>query len=181
MQLVKILTALVIAALSLIGCNNDPSLQRYLVDKQEDDRYLKLDLATSLLQAENASFTEDEKEILNTVKKVNMVAYPRKGANVAEYEAEKAMVKEIIGNEKYKTLSTMKSNDMNITLKYLGEEQAIDEVIVFASNEEKGFGLFRLLCDDMRPDQVLKLMSSIDKGDIDLSKLSAFEGLMENM
>lgn len=181
MQLVKILTALVIAALSLISCNNDPSLQRYLVDKQEDDRYLKLDLATSLLQAENASFTEDEKEILNTVKKVNMVAYPRKGANVAEYEAEKAMVKEIIGNEKYKTLSTMKSNDMNITLKYLGEEQAIDEVIVFASNEEKGFGLFRLLCDDMRPDQVLKLMSSIDKGDIDLSKLSAFEGLMENM
>ena len=181
MQLVKILTALVIAALSLISCNNDPSLQRYLVDKQEDDRYLKLDLATSLLQAENASFTEDEKEILNTVKKVNMVAYPRKGANAAEYEAEKAMVKEIIGNEKYKTLSTMKSNDMNITLKYLGEEQAIDEVIVFASNEEKGFGLFRLLCDDMRPDQVLKLMSSIDKGDIDLSKLSAFEGLMENM
>ncbi|GAB5399917.1 MAG: hypothetical protein Aureis2KO_15020 [Aureisphaera sp.] len=181
MQLVKILTALTVAAIALVSCNNDKSLQRYLVDKQEDDRYLKVDLATSLLQSDEASFTEEQKEILNTIKKVNMVAYPLKNGNADEYNAEKSKVREIIDQEKYKTLSKMKSKDTHITLKYLGEEDAIDEVIVFASNEEKGFGVFRLLCDDMKPGQVLQLMNSIDSGDIDVSKLAGFGDVFNAM
>ncbi len=181
MQLVKILTALIIAALSLVSCNNDKSLQRYLVDKQEDDRYLKVDLATSLLQNDNANFTEEEQEILNTIKKVNVVAFPLKNGNDAEYKEEKSKVREIIDQEKYITLTKMKSKDTHITLKYLGEEDAIDEVIVFASNEAKGFGVFRLLCDDMKPSQVLTLMNSIDRGDIDVSKLSGLGDIFEAM
>ncbi|MBX2829050.1 MAG: DUF4252 domain-containing protein [Flavobacteriaceae bacterium] len=181
MQLVKILTALIVAAVALVSCSNDKSLQRYLVDKQEDDRYLKVDLATSLLQSDDADFSEEEKEILSTIKKVNMVAFPLKNSNASDYEAEKTMVREIIDQEKYKTLSKMKSKDTHITLKYLGEEDAIDEVIVFASNEEKGFGVFRLLCDDMKPGQVLKLMNSIDNGDIDMSKLSGFSDVFDAM
>ncbi|MDC8003697.1 DUF4252 domain-containing protein [Aureisphaera galaxeae] len=181
MQLVKILTALTIALLTMASCTNDKSLQRYLVDKQEDDRYLKVDLATSLLQSDEATFTEEQQEILNTIKKVNMVAYPLKSGNEAEYNAEKSKVREIIDQEKYKTLSKMKSKDTHITLKYLGEEDAIDEVIVFASNEEKGFGVFRLLCDDMKPAQVLQLMNSIDSGDIDVSKLSGFSEVFDAM
>ena len=165
MTLIKYITALIIGLLTLASCSNEKSLQRFLVDKQEDNRYLKIDLATSLLQSDQSNFTEDEQEILNSVKKVNVVAYPVKSGNI----------------EEYKTLSSMKSNGMNVTLKYLGEEDAIDEVIVFASSEEKGFGVFRLLCDDMRPDQILKLMGSIQKGDLDVSKLSGIGDIFENM
>lgn len=181
MTLIKYTTALIIGLLTLMSCTNEKSLQRYLVDKQADDRYLKIDLATSLLQSDESNFTEDEQDILNTIKKVNVVAYPIKGGNVDEYKTEKALVNEILGQEKYKTLSTMKSKGMHITLKYLGEEDAIDEVIIFASSSEKGFGVFRLLCDDMRPDQILKLMNSIEKGDLDVSKLSGIGDLFENM
>ncbi len=181
MTLIKYITALIIGMLTLMSCSNDKSLQRYLVDKQDDDRYLKIDLATSLLQSDESSFTADEQEILNTVKKVNMVAYPVKNGNAAEYASEMAKVDKIIGQEKYKTLMSTKSNDMSITLKYLGEEQSIDEVIVFASSPEKGFGVFRLLCDDMRPDQILKLSNSIKKGDLDVSKLSGIGDIFENM
>lgn len=181
MTIIKYIIALIIGLLTMASCSNEKSLQRYLVDKQEDDRYLKIDLATSLLQSDESSFTEDEQEILNTVKKVNVVAYPVKNGDAAEYEAEKARVDKIIGQEKYKTLMSTKSKDINITLKYLGEEQAIDEVIVFASSPEKGFGVFRLLCDDMRPDQILKLTKSIQKGDLDVSKLSGIGDLFENM
>jgi len=180
MTLIKYITALIIGLL-MMSCNSDTSLQRYLVDKQEDDRYLKIDLATSLLQSDESTFTEDEQEILNTVKKVNVVAYPIKNGDAAEYEAEMARVDKIIGQEKYKTLMSSKSNGMSVTLKYLGEEQAIDEVIVFASSPEKGFGVFRLLCDDMRPDQVMKLTNSIQKGDLDVSKLSGIGDIFENM
>ena len=181
MGLVKIITAAVIAALTLMSCNNDASLQKYLVDKQEDDRYLKVDFATSLLQGENAQFTAEEQEILKTIKKVNVVAYPVKNGNEAEYEIEKAKAKTIIGNPRYKTLSKMTSNEFNVTLNYLGEEDAIDEVIVFASSDEKGFGVFRLLCDDMRPDQMMQLVKAFDRGDIDMSKLSGISEMFENM
>ena len=173
--------ALIIGLLTLTSCSNEKSLQRFLVDKQEDNRYLKIDLATSLLQSDQSNFSEDEQAILNSVKKVNVVAYPVKNGNVEEYKAEKAIVKEILAQEKYKTLSSIKSNGMHITLKYLGEEDAIDEVIVFASSEEKGFGVFRLLCDDMRPDQILKLMNSVQRGDLDISKLSGIGDIFQSM
>lgn len=181
MGLVKILTAAVIAALTLMSCNNDPSLQKYLVDKQEDDRYLKVDFATSLLQGENAQFTAEEQEILKTIKKVNVIAYPLKNGNEAEYEVEKAKAKAIISNPQYKTLSKMTSNDYSVTLNYLGEEDAIDEVIVFASSDEKGFGVFRLLCDDMRPGQMMQLVNALDRGDIDMSKLDGIGDLFDKM
>jgi len=181
MTLIKYITALIIGLLTLASCSNEKSLQRYLVDKQEDNRYVKVDLATSLLQSDNSSFTEEEQEILNSVKKVNVVAYPMKNGNLEEYKSEKAIVSEIIDQEKYKTLSSVNSNGMRVTLKYLGEEEAIDEVIVFASSEEKGFGVFRLLCDDMKPEQILKMMNSVERGDLDVSKLSGIGDIFQNM
>lgn len=179
--LVKYLSILVLAAFSLISCGNGESLQRYLVDKQDDDRFLKVDVATSLFMAEENNLSEEQKDILNTIKKINMVAYPVKSGNEADYENEKAKVKDIINQEQYKTLGMVKSKDMQLTMKYLGEETAIDEVIVFASSSDKGFGVFRLLCDDMRPDQALKLMNSMENGDLDLSKISGIGDMFSEM
>ena len=181
MTLIKYITALIIAALTLSSCGDQKSLQRYLVDKQEDDRFVKLDLATSLLQNDEADFTEEQKDILNSIKKVNVVAYPLKKGNPNEYESEKSEVKEIISQEKYKTLMKMGSNNSGATLKYLGEEDAIDEVIVFASDDERGFAVFRLLGEDMQVGEMMKLMTSIDKGDLDVEKLSGIGDLFKDI
>lgn len=179
MGLTKYIIPIVLAVLTLLSCSNDKSLQKYLVDKQDDDKFLKVDVATSLLQSEDSSFTQEQKDILETVKKVNVVAYKISNDNMAEYESEKKKLAEIINQEKYKTLMKFGSNKQGATLKYLGEEDAIDEVIVFASDNEKGFAVFRLLGKDMRPDQMIKLMNSIDNGDIDVSKLSGIGELFE--
>ena len=167
------------AVLALASCSNGESLQRYLVDKQDDDKFLKVDVATSLLQSDDNSLTEEQKDILNTVKKVNVVAFKIQDGDIADYQAEKDKLAAIIGQEKYKTLIKYGSNSRGATLKYLGEEDAIDEVIVFASDSEKGFAVFRLLGENMRPDQMIKLMNSIDNGDIDVSKLSGIGELFE--
>jgi len=179
MVLTKYLIPLILVALTLFGCSNDKSLQRYLVDKQDDDKFLKVDVATSLLQSDSNSFTQEQKDILETVKKVNVVAYKIQNDNLAEYETEKEKLASIMNQDKYKTLIKFGSNNRGATLKYLGEEDAIDEVIVFASDVEKGFAVFRLLGENMRPDQMIKLMSSIDNGDIDVSKLSGIGELFE--
>ncbi len=180
MALVRFIIGLSFAALSLVSCNDGSSLQRYLVDKQDDDKYLKIDIATSLLESEDADFTEEQREILNTIKKVNVVAYPVKGENAASYEAERAELKKILDNEKYKLLGKISSNGGNLTMKYLGEEDAIDEVIVFASDKERGFAVFRLLGENMKPGQMLKLMNSIDSGDLDVSALKGIGDMFKD-
>ncbi|MAO10141.1 MAG: hypothetical protein CMC07_04445 [Flavobacteriaceae bacterium] len=178
MTLTRYILAFTLAILALFSCDNSGSLQQYLVDKQDDDKFLKVDLATSLLQSEDSDFTQEEKEILESVKKINVVAYPLKGENKTDYQAEKEKVNSILKEEKYKTLLKMGSNNRGATLKYTGEEDAIDELIVFASDEERGFAVFRLLGNNMRPDKMIKLMNSIDRGDIDINQLSGIGDIL---
>lgn len=173
MTLLKYFMALVLGAMTLVSCS-DKSLQKYLVEKQDDDKFVKMDIAASLLQGRNSNFTQEEKEILSTLKKVNVVAYPIKENDTADYEKEKQELKSILDQEQYKELTRIKRNDWDATLKYTGEEDAIDEVIVFASDDRRGFAVFRLLGEDMRPDQMLKLMKSAERGDLDVSKLEGF-------
>ncbi len=180
MTIIKYLLALGMLAVGLFSCSNEKSLQKYLVEKQDDDKFMKVDIAASLFQSGSANFTPEEKEILNTIKKVNVVAYPIHDSDSVEYEIEKNKLKEILDQEKYKDLTRFKSNNVSATLKYTGEEDAIDEVIVFASDDQRGFAIFRLLGDKMRPDQMVKLMNSIQRGDIDVSKLGGFAPIFKN-
>lgn len=173
MVLVKYFMALLLGAMTLISCS-DKSLQKYLVEKQDDDKFVKMDIAASLLQGRNSNFTQEEKDILSTIKKVNVVAYPIKENDTADFEKERNELKDILDQEQYKELTRIKSNNWNATLKYSGEEDAIDEVIVFASDDTRGFAVFRLLGENMRPDQMLKLMKSAERGDLDVSKLEGF-------
>lgn len=173
MVLVKYFTALILAVLALSSCS-DKSLQKYLVEKQDDDKFVKMDVAASLLQGNTSNFTQEEKDILNTIKKVNVVAYPIIEGDTADYINERQELRDILDQEQYKELTRIKSNEWNATLKYTGEEDAIDEVIVFASDDNRGFAVFRLLGENMRPDQMIKLMKSAERGDLDVSKLGGF-------
>ena len=86
MVLIKFVIGIGLAALTLFSCTNEKSLQRYLVDRQDDDSFLKIDIAASLLQTDNNNLSQEEKDVLKTVKKINVVAYPIKGENTADYE-----------------------------------------------------------------------------------------------
>ena len=178
---VKYITVLILAALTLVSCSDGKSLQRYYVDKQDDDRFLKVDVAASLLKSDNQVLTDEQQEIMNTIEKVNVVAFPNKGENVADYDSEKAIVKEIIGQEKYKTLMKMGSNKSGASLKYLGEEDAIDEIVIFASDDERGFALFRITGDKMEPAKMMRLMNSVESGDLDISQFNGIGEIFQSM
>ncbi len=174
--IVKFITALLLGGLLLTSCNSKPSLQEYLVDKQEDGNFVKVDLATSLLYAEEDKLTLEQKEVLKTVKKINVVAYPIKG-NAAEYTAERKKLQDILSQEKYQTLMTMGSNKQGMSLKYVGEEEAIDEMIVFGNDSERGFIVFRLIGNDMKPEDMIRMLETMDKDNVNLSALESIEAL----
>lgn len=171
--------ALFFAALALVSCN-DKSLQKYLVEKQDDPKFVKVDIPASMLGGENSNFTPEEMEILHSIKKVNVVAYPIKDDNLVDFELEKKELESILAQDRYKELTRIKGNDWNATLKYTGEEDAIDEVIVFASDNNRGFAVFRILGENMRPGQMLQLMNSAEKGNMDFSQLEGiFKGFKD--
>ena len=179
MRVAKYMMALTLIAVALSSCS-EKSLQKYLVEKQDDEKFVKMDLATSLLQGRNSGFSQEEKDILKSIKKINIVAYPIKDGDTADFQREKKELTDILAQDRYKELTRFKSNTWDATLKYTGEEDALDEVIVFASDSRKGFAVFRLLGDNMRPDQMLQLMKAAERGDMDILKFGGFSEIFKN-
>jgi hypothetical protein len=174
--IVKFITGLLLGGLLFASCNSGPSLQEYLVDKQEDNNFVKVDLATSLLYAEEDKLSPEQKEVLKTVKKINVVAYPMKD-NEVEYTAERTKILDILSQERYQTLMKMGSNKKGVTLKYLGEDDAIDEVIIYGNDSERGFIVFRLLGKDMNPGDMIRMVETMDTDNVNLSALAGIEAL----
>ncbi|EDM44053.1 hypothetical protein SCB49_10697 [unidentified eubacterium SCB49] len=171
--IIKFITALFLGSMLLTSCDSTPTLQEYLVEKQEDNNFVKVDLATSLLYAEADKLTVEQKDILKTLKKINVVAFPIHD-NEATYIEEKKKVQSILSQEQYQTLTTLKYKGWGLSIKYLGEDEAIDEMIVFGSDREKGFAVFRLLGENMKPEDMIRMVETMDKDNVNLA---AFDGI----
>ena len=104
-----------------------------------------------------------------------MLVLPVNNNNQDVYQEEKATMETILKDEKYKVLMRFGSSGKNVKVMYLGEEDAIDEVIVYANDDTKGFAVARLLGDDMNFAAIMKLMRSAAKGDVDVN-LDVLEG-----
>lgn len=172
----KYIIALTLGLLTLLSCDTSKSLQSYIVEKQEDNRFLKIDLATSLLSGID-SLSQEQKQVLASIKKVNVVAYPKKEGTQQDYEIEIARLSLIFNQEKYQLLGSFKTKGQKISLMYLGTQNSIDEVIVYASDNQTGLAVFRLLGKDMEPRDVVMLSEMIESGNLDLSSLTGLQDI----
>ena len=164
-----------ILVVALVSCNQGPSLQTYIVDHQEVNNFTSIDLPTSVVSFDESKLTDDQKQAYHSVKRLNFLGYRLKEGNQSEFDAEVAKVKDILNNKKYNELMRMGNNeDGKITVKYLGSETKIDELIVFGSANNQGFGILRVLGDDMQPDKMLKLIEAMKNADVDENQLQGF-------
>lgn len=163
---------------AFISCNSEPSLQEYYVEKQNSSEFISLDLPASLLSL-NESSSNETKEAMESLKKLNILAYKIDDSNKDMYLIEYKKVKEIINNDKYNELVRMNHDGVHVIIKYLGDDNAIDEIIVLASDKSKGFALARVLGDKMNPEKIIKLAQNfkdIDKDNSAFSQISELFG-----
>lgn len=162
---------LVIAATS---CKNEKSVQGYIVEAGEKEGFSKMDIPISSLITPKTDVSDEVRETINSVKKIN-VAFLRKTAdNDAAYQKEKETLKDIFtDNKDYKSLMEMKFKDMNVKVFYSGDTDAIDEVVAYGYNQELGVGVARLLGENMNPAKVIEMLQNI-KMDGGLSALEQF-------
>lgn len=177
----KIFKTTVYALFSLLlftACTSETSLQQYIVDKQNDTNFITIDLPSSLLLAEENTLNAAQLETVKSVKKVNVVALESTENNQVEYEAEKQKVAAILSDSKYETLMKFGSKNQGASLLISGDVEAIDEIIIFASDEKKGFGLFRVIGEQMNPTQIAQLMNQVNDKNFDLSFMNEIGGLL---
>ncbi|WP_273275084.1 DUF4252 domain-containing protein [Maribacter polysiphoniae] len=156
---------LVIMVVFAGSCSSTQSLQEYFVDNSDNPNFLSVDLPASLLNMDKVDLSEAEREALNSLKKMNVLAFKKNEANTVEFEAEKANVKAILKNGKFIDLMKLKTSYGKGVVKYIGNDEEIDEVIIYGDNDEKGFMLIRVLGNNMKPANLVQFMQAVQKSD----------------
>lgn len=151
--------------LALAACSSTQSLQEYYVDNFDNPNFLSVDLPVSLLNMEKADLTLAQRDALESLSKLNVLAFKKTDANVAEFQTEKAKVKSILKNKKFNELMKVNTSYGKATITYLGDDDAIDEVVIYGDNEEKGFMLVRILGDNMNPAKIAQFIQALQKSD----------------
>ena len=164
----------------LSACSSSQSLQEYYVDNSENPNFLSFDIPTSFLGLAMEQLSPEEKEAVESIKKLNVLAFRKTGQNVAEYKAEKAKVKTILANKKFTQLMKINTEFAKGVVKYTGTEDAIDEVIVYGNSDKEGFGLVRVIGNNMNPAHLGQLIKALEKADFNEKDLQGLGKMLGN-
>jgi|26BtaG_2_1085354.scaffolds.fasta_scaffold00314_11 hypothetical protein len=174
-SLIKNLTGMILLVATLYSCDQGPSLQRYYVDNQEQPNFLSIDVPLSMLNLDKEQLTQDQKDAYKSIQKLNMLAYKVTPDNTMQYAEEMAKVKTILDNPKYEELMRGGNpEDGTFSIKILGDEDDVEEFILFGNIDNRGFAIVRILGNDMNPNKIMTLASALDKANISDAQLSQF-------
>ena len=154
----------------LVSCSNRPTLQTYFVDHQEAPNFISQDLPISMLNMDTSNFTEEQLDAFNSVKRLNFLAFKANENNTDSMNAEMVTVKEILKDKKYNDLIEFSDKGNKVIVKYIGTDEDADEVILFGNSKTLGFGIVRVLGNDMNPTKMGTLIASLNHADIDLNQ-----------
>jgi len=158
----------------MVSCNDGKSLQTYFVENQETSNFISQDIPISMVKIDDSKFTDEQKEAYNSVKRLNFLGYRVDGTEAETFKAELAKVKTILNDEKYNDLMEFSDKGNKIIVKYIGTDDDADEVVVFGSAKEYGFGIVRVLGDDMNPDKMVTLVSAMQSANVDENQIQDF-------
>ena len=159
------------AILLIVACNSGLSLQQYYVEKSEDPNFLSVDLPASVLGLNTSEISEEDKKAFDSFQKLNMLLFKYSVENELVFTKEKAVLKNLFSQQKFNTLMTISDKDVNAKVMYLGDDDAIDEVVVYGDIKNVGFVVIRVLGDDMNPKQLASLASHLKNMKFDAKEL----------
>ncbi len=177
----KFITFTAMALLLLLtSCNSEPSLQKYFVDNQEKPGFVSVDISPSILNVDKAKLTLEQSKALSTFEKMNVLAFKIDDKNKNQYAAEKNKVVEILKDTvTYKQLMKFGSGKQGASISYVGDENHINEFVLFGNQKESGFAVVRILGNDMKPEDAMTMLSVLQQSKIDMKQLESLKGLMQ--
>ena len=174
---IKIILLFIFTSL-IISCKNEKSLQQYLVDAPDKKGFVVFDVPVSSVLTPKTGVSDEIKETIQTIKKVNVTFLQKKDNNTEAYNKEKSILRNILKNEEYKSLMSMKMKGMSVNLYFSGNTDQIDEIIAFGYGDKVGLGIARLLGENMNPVKITEMMQNV-KVDEDGLNLKQFSAIFE--
>lgn len=174
-----IFTLALIALLTLGSCNSEPTLQKYFVENTENKDFIALDISPNILNLEKTKLSAEQTEAVNSFEKMNILAFKANDKNQAQFETERTKVNAILKNPKYEQLMKFGSGKDGASISYVGSEDNIKEFVIFLNRKETGFAVVRVLGEDMNPNNIITLMSVLQKSKIDMDQLKPLEQLIK--
>jgi hypothetical protein len=171
---IKYLVMTLLAAVSFVSCDDGVTLQRYFVDHQESGNFINVDLPGTILSLDETKLNEEQQEAYNSIKRLNFLGFKANESNMEIYNTEVAKVSAILKSKKYNDLIEFSDKGKRVVVKYIGDDDEADEVIVFGSSKDMGFGIVRVLGNDMKPEQMVTLVDAMKTSKMDGSQ---FEGI----
>jgi len=163
-----------------ISCNQQKTIQTYIVEKQDKPGFMSVDLPMSLIQLNSDKAPLEVKEAYGSIKKVNVLGLPYLNNNEA-YEIEKKAILSILNNSTlYKNLMKMDMNGMRISIYYNGDANDINEVIVFGYSKKIGVGVARVIGNHMNPTKITQMAEYL-KIDPNQLNLQQFEQVLNSI
>ena len=178
-NLVKIVVIVALTLLSITSCSTKPSLQQYFVAHESKDNFTIIDIPKSILGFTEESFSSKQKQAYNSINKVQLLAYPIASGDAAVYDAEKQAVKNLLKASEYTTVGRMSTGGGKVMITYLGEADAIDEMIVFGYKKDVGLGIARILGDGMNTEAIASLYDALKSSNPDDSKIKEYLELFQ--
>ena len=155
-----------------ISCNQQKTIQTYIVENQDKPGFMSVDLPMSLIQLNSDKVPLDVKDGYESIKKVNVLGLPYLNNNEA-YEIEKKAISLILNNSTlYKNLMKMDMNGMSVSIYYNGDANDINEVIVFGYSKKIGVGVARVIGNHMNPIKITQMAEylKIDPNQLNLQQ-----------
>lgn len=162
---------MLVVGVVLSSCSSTQSLQEYYVDNTENPSFLSFDIPTSILNLDATELTEEQKIAYESLRKLNVLAFKKTTENIAAYKTEKKKVGDILANDDYEELMKMNTQFGRASIRFKGDDDAIDEVIIFGDNKDKGFAIVRVLGNDMNPAHFVQLITALEKSNINTDGL----------
>ncbi len=160
------------------SCNQGPTLQTYYVDNELKPGFASFDVPTSFINVESVEMTDEQRKAYESVDKLNVLTYIEEDTNAEDYKLELEKVKTILKDPKYEELIRGgNSTDGKFVVKFLGDIESIDELIIFGNANNKGFMIARISGNDMNAGKLMSLSSVLENAkfeDTNLNGLTDF-------
>jgi len=172
---IKTIIMMLILVVTLQSCNQNQTLQTFYVDNELAPGFTSLDVPVSMLQIDEESLTKEQLEAYESIEKLSLIAFVLDESNQEQMDIEYAKVKTILKNPKYEELMRGgNSTDGKFVIKCIGDGDVIDEFILFGNSNTSGFGVVRVLGDDMNFNKIAQLAKVLQDTDIENSQMKKF-------
>jgi len=159
----------------LIGCQKEPSLQKYFVENTSNKSFIALDISPSILNIDKTKLSVEQKQAFQSFDRMNVLAFRVNDSNTAQFEAEREKVNKILKDEKYQQLMKFGSGKEGGSISFVGDDEHIDEFVLYANKKENGFAVVRILGNDMNPTSIMTMVSALKDSNLDLEQLKPLQ------